>query len=94
MFPNSAEIIEPLSAEAKLILDFERGTTPSQSIGEVAIAEYALGYVGPSERFANSYIAAGVAGLAITSTFQLNTTHELAPVPNLPLIRNRFEKLR
>lgn len=39
-------------------------------------------------------IIAVILSFAITSTFQLNTTHELAPVPNLPLIRNRFEKLR
>lgn len=89
-----AEIVERLPAEAKLMMDFERGGMRSQQIGEVAIDEYSLGYVGPSERFVKGYSAARNAGLEVAAKLQLNTTHELATVPNLPLIPNLYEKLR
>lgn len=88
------EVIEKLPKGAKLMADFERGGARRQSIGKVFIDEYSLGYIGPSERFVGSQAAARKKGIPVCAKIQLGTTHELATVPNLPLIPNLFEKLK
>lgn len=89
-----AEVISKLPEGAKLMADFERGGLRRQSAGEVFIDEYSLGYIGPSAQFIGSQAAARKKGLPVCAKIQLGTTHELATVPNLPLIPNVFEKLR
>lgn len=89
-----AEVIAKLPKDTKLMADFERGGARRQSIGEVFIDEYSLGYIGPSARFAGSQAAARKKGIPVCAKIQLGTTHELATVPNLPLIPNLFEKLK
>jgi len=88
------EIIGKLPKGVKLLCDFERGGTRKQEIGEVSIDEYSLGYPGPSEQFVNSMRAGKEHGLSGCAKIQLGTTHEIATVPNLPLIPNLFKKLR
>ncbi len=88
------EVIEKLPANVKLMCDFERGGTRKQEIGDVFIDEYSLGYVGPSERFLGSKQAADKKDIAVCGKLQIGTTHELATVPNLPLIPNIFDKLK
>ncbi len=89
-----AEVVAALPPGVSLMADFERGGTRRQAIGDVFIDEYSLGYAGPSERFSGALAAARATGLPVCAKIQLGVTHELATVPNLPLIPNLFEKLR
>ena len=88
------EIINILPAGVKLLCDFERGGTRPQEIGNVFIDEYSLGYVGPSERFIGSRQVTEERNIGCCGKLQIGTTHELATVPNLPLIPNLFDKLK
>lgn len=87
------EVIEKLPKDVKLMCDFERGGNRPQTVGDVFIDEYSLGYVGPSERFMGSHECAVKKSIPLCAKLQIGTTHELATVPNLPLIPNLFEKL-
>ncbi len=88
------EVIEQLPAGVKLMCDFERGGSRIQDIGNVFIDEYSLGYVGPSERFLGSAQAAVENNIEVCGKLQVGVTHELATVPNIPLIPNLFDKLQ
>ncbi len=88
------EMVRALPHGVRLMADFERGGMRRQAIGEVFIDEYSLGYPGPSERFSGASAAACAVGLQVCAKIQLGVTHELATVPNLPLIPNLFEKFR
>jgi hypothetical protein len=88
-----AEVISRLPDGVKLMCDFERGSMRNQAIGDVFIDEYSLGFVGPSARFAESRNVAVKRGMEVCSKLQIGTTHELATVPNIPLIGNLFDKL-
>jgi len=88
------EVIERLPAGVELMCDLERGGFRRQDIGNVLIDEYSLGYTGPSERFMGAKGAADARSLPVCAKLQIGTTHELATVPNLPLIPNLFDKLR
>lgn len=88
------EMIAKLPEGVKLMCDFERGGTRKQEIGDVFIDEYSLGYVGPSERFIGSMQAAKTKKIDVCGKLQVGITHELATVPNLPMIPNLFEKLK
>jgi hypothetical protein len=88
------EVVAALPPGVRVLIDFERGGRRRQGIGEVFIDEYSLGYPGPSERFSGASAAARAAGLPVCAKIQLGVTHELATVPNLPLIPNLFEKFR
>ena len=88
------EVIDTLPDGVKLMCDFERGGFRQQDVGNVLIDEYSLGYTGPSERFMGSREAADARSLPVCAKLQLGTTHELATVPNLPLIPSLFDKLR
>ena len=87
------EVIDALPEGVRLMCDFERGGLRHQDVGDVAIDEYSLGYAGPSERFAQSREASKKRDLGVCAKLQIGTTHELATVPNLPLMGNLFEKL-
>ena len=88
------DIIDKLPDQVELMCDFERGGSREQTIGTVAIDEYALGYVGPSEQFQASRSAALETNRPVCAKLQIGTTHEIATVPNLPLIPNLFDKLK
>lgn len=83
-----------------VLADFERGgrrrirvTTPAAQVDkEIMVDEYSLAYCGPSERFRGTFDAARARGLPCYAKLQLGTTHEIATVPNLPLIPNLFRK--
>ncbi len=57
------------------------------------IYEYSLGYVGPSKNFSELTTYAHEHGRTIGAKLQVGTTHEIASVPNLPLIHNLWEKI-
>ncbi len=92
-YAEAEQVVVPrLPDGVKLLADFERGGERTQAIGRVFIDEYALGYPGPSARFLAARAAAQARGLPVCAKLQLNVTHELATVPNLPLIPCLFEK--
>jgi len=88
-----AAIIRRLAADVGIMAGFERGG--ARTIGGVQreIDEYSLAYVGPSGRFSVLCRTAARSGRDIVAKLQIGTTHELATVPNLPLIGNLHRKL-
>ncbi len=84
------EIASCLPEGVELLVDWERGGTRQWQGRPISIDEYSLGYVGPSERFVETHRAAR--GTPVHAKLQINTTHELATVPNLPLLHHLFDK--
>lgn len=84
------EIVKHLPDGVELLLDCERGGIKSWQGRDILIDEYSIGYAGPSERFRETRRAAGER--PVHAKLQINTTHEIASVPNLPLIPNLFNK--
>jgi len=89
-----ARLIGQLPKGVTLMADFERGGHKVILGKERLIDEYALGYAGPSERFMGVYNAARKRGMRMMAKLQIGTTHELATVPNLPLIGALYDKAR
>lgn len=85
-----SEIVNHLPVGVELQLDCERGGFKTWQGRTIPIDEYSIGYVGPSERFCETRRAAGTR--PVHAKLQINTTHEIASVPNLPLIPNLFHK--
>ena len=88
----SPEIIKNLPEDVIYMADFERGSKKKILGKDHPIDEYSLSFSGPSERFSKSTTCAKKAGLGIMTKLQFGTTHELATVPNIPLIANVFDK--
>jgi len=90
----SSNIINNLPKDVIYMADFERGATKKILGKKRAVDEYSISYSGPSKRFKNSAACAQKAGLKIMAKLQIGTTHELATVPNLPLIGNLYDKAK
>ena len=88
-----AEIVSKLPKGVELLADWERGGQRSWRGKTIKVDEYSLAYPGPSERFAGSCRIAKQRGHTVHAKLQLGTTHEMATVPNLPLLRNLHRKL-
>ncbi len=87
-------LLPRLPRDMVLLLDWERGGTRRLPNGRANfVDEYSLAYVGPSERFMAGYQEARRLGLTVMAKLQVGTTHELATVPNLPLVDNLYRKL-
>lgn len=86
------EIIAALPSDVILQVDFERGGHKIIAGKRRTIDEYSLSFVGPSEQFQKSLEAARNNGLQVMAKLQFGTTHELATVPNLPVMGNVFAK--
>lgn len=86
------EIISALPEDVILLVDFERGGRKVILGKERIIDEYSLGFAGPSEQFTKSLHAAEKRGLKVMAKLQFGTTHELATVPNIPVLGNVFAK--
>lgn len=71
---------------------FERGGEKVILDKSRYINEYSITYSGPSEQFVEETDLAKNHGLEVMAKLQFGTTHELATVPNLPLIGNLFDK--
>ncbi len=80
------EVIERLPEGVTVMADWERGGKRPWQGRELLVDEYSLSYAGPSERFLGSARAARERGFPVMAKLQLGTTHELATVPNLPLL--------
>jgi len=89
-----AEIIKSLPSDVMLMGDFERGGSKVIVGKERVIDEYSLCYAGPSPRFLNSMRIARARGMRMGAKLQIGTTHELATVPNLPLIGTIYDKAK
>lgn len=88
-----AEIISKLPKDVILLTGFERGGRKDYCGRKNAkVDEYSISFAGPSEQFMKSFEVAKENGLQMGAKLQFATTHELASVPNLPLIGNIFKK--
>jgi len=93
---NAAQnrIIAGLPQGVKVMAGFERGDTKIILGKERPMDEYSLSFAGPSKRFVASCKTARRHGKNVMAKLQLGTTHELATVPNLPLIGSLYDKAR
>ncbi len=87
------KIISKIPKDIILMAGFERGGK-KDILGHknTQIDEYSISYAGPSPQFIESIKLAQKYRLQGLAKLQFGTTHELATVPNLPLIGNLFEK--
>ena len=87
-------IINALPDDVIFMAGFERGGR-KKILGKMReVDEYSLSYAGPSPTFRQCLELARKRGLPVMAKLQIGTTHELATVPNLPLIGNLYEKVR
>lgn len=90
--PPYKRIVEKLPEGVILMGDFERGGQVERLGKKCMVEEYSLVYPGPSDRFAGE-VKLTSASRDMFATLRLNTTHELATVPNLPLIVSLYRKV-
>ncbi|MBE2205307.1 MAG: hypothetical protein IAE94_13320 [Chthoniobacterales bacterium] len=84
------EIVGHLPEGIEFLANCERGGTSFWQNRKIPIEEYSFSYCGPSELFCRAKQVAGTR--PVHALFLVNTTHEIASVPNLPLIPNLFQK--
>lgn len=87
-----AQVVDMLPDGVELQLDWERGGSKRMFGRDITMDEYSLGYAGPSERCKSSLECARRSGIAVHAKLQVGTTHEIATVPNLPLMQNLHAK--
>lgn len=85
-------IIAQLPKDVVVMADFERGGARTIMGKPRVMDEYSLSYAGPSASFKRTRDDAQARGLEVMAKLQLGTTHELATVPNLPLIGSLHAK--
>lgn len=88
-----AEIVSRIPPGVELMLDWERGGELVRDDETVLIDEYSLSFSGPGHRFTGG-LAVAPEGTPVHARLQLGTTHEIATVPNLPLMLSLHAKLR
>lgn len=92
-----AAILSKLPHDVTIMVDFERGgrqilALEHRTVG-IDVDEYSLGFAGPSKAFEQVTETARKLGFEIMAKLQIGTTHEVATVPNLPLIPNLVRKV-
>ena len=92
--PPYKEIITLLPKEVVLMGDFERGGKIKRLGKANIVEEYSLIYHGPSPRFKSKANYVLKHHRPLWARFQVNTTHELATVPNLPMIVSLYRKIK
>lgn len=88
------EIISGLDRNIIVMSDFERGGRKKILGKDRDIDEYSVSYAGPSEKFKKARNLTKKTGHRFMAKLQIGTTHELATVPNLPLIGNLYKKAK
>ena len=89
--PPYRQIVERLPEDVILMGDFERGSVVQRAGKKRLVEEYSLICPGPSKRFrGEARLTAGKRPMF--AKLQINTTHELATVPNFPLIVSLYRK--
>jgi hypothetical protein len=91
--PPSA-ILDRLPEGVELLLDFEFGGTRLWRDRRIPIGEYSIGYAGPGERFLACRAHAARRNLPVHAKIEIDVSHELASVPNVPLLPNVHSKLK
>jgi hypothetical protein len=89
--PPYAALTDRLGEEVILMGDFERGGVVSRSGRRLEVEEYSLIYSGPSKRFGGE-VKVNAQKRRMWAKLQINTTHELATVANLPLVVSLYRK--
>ncbi len=87
-------ITRRLSPEIIRLSDFEIGGERKIMGRPCPVHEYSLGYSGPSPRFKERWDHSEQEGAPVAAKLQVGTTHELASVPNLPLLHSLYRKLQ
>jgi hypothetical protein len=87
-----AKIATRLPEGVELLLDLEIGGTRPWRDRANYIGEYSLSYVGPSQRFVATREAVRARGVPVHAKIQINVTHELCSVPNLPVLHTLHGK--
>ncbi len=87
------KIADKLSPDIIRLSDFEIGGSREIMGRTCAVQEYSLSYSGPSPRFQRQHRHAKDQNAPIAAKLQVGTTHELATIPNLPLIHSLYRKL-
>ena len=90
--PPYKRINELLPKEVVLMGDFERGGKVKRLNKTHVVEEYSLIYHGPSQRFRSKAHYTSKHGRPLWARFQINTTHELATIPNLPMVVSLYRK--
>lgn len=85
--------IEKMPRDVILMGDFERGGIKFTDGHKSLVDEYCLSWVGPSERCKGVRDLALQSGHEFYAKLQIVTTHELATVPDLPILYNVGEKM-
>ena len=91
--PPYGDIINLLDDDIMLMGDFERGSKLTRLGKERTLEEYSLVCPGPSQRF-NTKVQEYSRNRDVFAKLQINTTHELGTVPNLPLLVSLFRKAK
>ena len=91
--PPYNKLVQQLPEDVILMGDFERGGTVKRANKRRRIEEYSIIYPGPSKRFRDE-VKNHSDRRSIWAKFQVNTSHELATVPNLPLIVSLYRKFK
>jgi len=87
------ELINKINNDVIIMADFERGGKVRRLGKTRTIEEYSLMYPGPSRWFVKQ--AQNLAGKRkLWAKLQINTTHELATAPNLPLTVSLYRKFQ
>lgn len=91
--PPFTDITERLPAEVVIMGDFERGGRIRRLNKRRIVDEYSLVYPGPSNKFRKE--ADYLSGKRpLWAKLQINTTHELATVPSMPMVVSLYRKFR
>lgn len=85
-------IVSQLPKDVVLMAGFERGGFKNILGKRRPIDEYSLSYAGPSPQFKDMVKIAREQGIEVIAKLQIGVTHELATVPNLPLVTHLYEK--
>ncbi len=86
------QITQKLNAGVKVMADFERGGSVTRLGKKRNVEEYSLVYPGPSPRY-QRHVEKTTREHSLFAKLQINTTHELATVPSLPLVVSLYRKL-
>ncbi|OHB56434.1 MAG: hypothetical protein A2Y12_06270 [Planctomycetes bacterium GWF2_42_9] len=91
--PPYSDIVGKLPKDITLMGDFERGGHIKLLDKKLVVEEYSMMYTGPSERY-KAEVEKHSPDREMFIRSQLNTTHELNSVCNLPMIVSIFRKLK
>ena len=90
--PPYKAIVDRLPGDVAVMGDFERGGTVRRAGAQRCVEEYSLSFPGPSGRFRREAKMTAASGRDQFVKLQMNTTHELATVPNLPMLVSLYRK--